>query len=93
MLNILFVTDVPMGEKERNKDRDGAGSRSPSRRAAGLTDRDSERDGENWLDDDRDGEGRRRDADGDRLHGNTVNARFEDKDITDLKMVCIFIAC
>lgn len=79
-----------MGEKELDKDNS---SRSPGRRAlgSGLTARDSEgnKGDENWLD----GDDRRRDSrDEDRRGGGgTVNARFEDKDITDLKMVSVVI--
>lgn len=83
-----------MGEKDRDSERDSGrdGSRSPSR-LAGLTNRDSE----NWLDGgDGDGEDtaegrRRREEERHAAAGGngTVNSRFEDKDITDLKMVSI----
>jgi hypothetical protein len=81
---LLVSADVPVGEHSAEK------ARSPGRGGgkSGLTDRDTaDADGEHWFDredarrgdDDEDGERRR--------EGGTVHSRFEDKDITDLKMV------
>lgn len=71
--------DVPVGEKGTD---DGPGS--PGRRSggqkSGLTDRDTE----DW---DKDDHTHSRDHTSDKAGGSTVATRFEDKDITDLKMV------
>lgn len=78
-----YPADVPVGEQSAEK------AKSPGRRS-GLTDRDTAADdGEHWFD--REDARRGEDEDGDRdrrREGGTVHSRFEDKDITDLKMVC-----
>ena len=74
--------DVPVGEKGA----DEGGKGSPGRRSgqkSGLTDRDTDPE-ENWDKDDRT---RNSGRGSDKAGGSTVAARFEDKDITDLKMV------
>jgi hypothetical protein len=75
-----FPSDVPVGEKRTEE------GRSPGRDKgrSGLTERDRE-EGERWFDrehPDRDGSPHE-----DRGAGGTVHSRFQDKDITDLKMV------
>ena len=89
---LLYYADIPVGEK--GKDDDGRSpKRSPVR--SGLTDRDTrDFEEERWFDRDYDDD---RDRDGDEGHRRcrgggeggrgTVHSRFEDKDITDLKMV------
>jgi len=89
LLQALFAgedPDVPLGEKGAEEGRGSPGRRSGQK--SGLTDRDPETD-ENWNKDDR---ARDRDHESSKAGGSTVAARFEDKDITDLKMVsnCFF---
>ncbi len=78
-----------MGEKSTHEEGRGSerGGGSPSRRSgqkSGLTDRDVDKD-EHWTD--RDDRFKSRDHGEDENHRSTVAARFEDKEITDLKMV------
>lgn len=83
-LQALFAgedPDVPVGEKDAEGGRGSPGRRSGQK--SGLTDRDAEAD-ENWDKDDR---ARDRGHESGKAGGSTVAARFEDKDITDLKMV------
>lgn len=83
----VVCVDVPLGEK--TADQEGSSSRRSGEKS-GLTDKDNakgnEDEEERWADEDRDRDGR--DGDGRGSRGDrTVAARFEDKDITDLKMV------
>lgn len=76
---------MPVGEKSAHEGGDGGGS--PSRRSgqkSGLTDRDVDKD-EHWTD--RDEKFKSKDHGEDETQRSTVAARFEDKEITDLKMV------
>lgn len=85
---MISCLDVPIGEKGGDPDYRST-KRSPAR--PGLTGRDSrDQDDERWFDqeyDNRDGDDRDADRRRQNSDGSTVHSRFEDKDITDLKMV------
>lgn len=79
---------MPVGEKGTSEGDSGGSPGRRSRQKNGLTDRDMEKD-EHWTDreDDR-GKDQNRERDHEHHKESTVAARFEDKEITDLKMVC-----